>query len=257
MEKELYKICLENSGNLIEKRISESKGSSLTGSVYGYWEDGSEGIFAVRESKEEAIDALKEAISKEITDKEKDLTKLKTKLKRLTNTVWYNPDSEMFVFGWKNRNIILQKEKHQVCNGQVSCYSYEFKQSVESDFIRSLSFPDDEIENANRKFFIKKAVDNLDSDISLPFYKIVIYSETMSELTREMLKYLDMFAQPELVKLESIDSKELELLADKKILIIDEFRDLNTTMFKALNLIKNVTNLNNIVIFSLIKEEIS
>lgn len=79
----------------------------------------------------------------------------------------------------------------------------------------------------------------------------------MSELTREMLKYLDMFAQPELVKLESIDPNELELLADKKILIIDEFSELNATMFQALNLIKSVTNFNNIVIFSLIKEEIS
>ena len=254
MGKELYKICLENSGNLIEKRIPESKGSCLIGSVYQYSEDGSEGIFAVRKTKEEAINALKEAMTKEITYKEADLNNLKKKLEKLTKTVTYNTDSEMFVFGWKNRNIILQKEKHQVCNGKVSCYSYEFKQSIENDFIRSLNFPDDEIENANRKFFIKKAVDNLDTDISLPFYKIVIYSETMSELTREMLKYLDMFAQPELIKLESIDSMELELLADKKILIIDEFRNLNNTMFQALNLIKKVTALNNIVIFSLIKE---
>lgn len=111
MEKELYKICLENSGNLIEKRIPESKGKCLTNSVYGYSEEGSEGIFAVRESKEGAINALKEALAKEIAYKEKDLANLKKKLKRLTNTVTYNPDSEMFVFGWKNRNMILQKKK--------------------------------------------------------------------------------------------------------------------------------------------------
>ena len=93
MEKELYKICLENSGSLIEKRIPESEGNCLTDSVYGYSEEGSEGIFAIRETKEEAINALKEALTKEIAYKEEDLVNLKKRLERLTNIVVYNPDS--------------------------------------------------------------------------------------------------------------------------------------------------------------------
>lgn len=94
MEKDFCKICLESSGNLIEKRIPESKGSGLIYSVYAYYDDESEGIFAVRETKEAAIEALKKAISKEIFDKEEEVTSLKKKLKILSSIVEFNPDSD-------------------------------------------------------------------------------------------------------------------------------------------------------------------
>lgn len=94
MEKDFFKICLESSGNLIEKRIPESKGSSLISSVYAYYNDESEGIFAVRETKEAAIEALKKVISKEIFDKEEEVANLKKKLKILSSIVEYNLDSD-------------------------------------------------------------------------------------------------------------------------------------------------------------------
>lgn len=48
------------------KKNSESKGSGLIYSVYAYYDDESEGIFAVRETKEAAIEALKKRYQKEI-----------------------------------------------------------------------------------------------------------------------------------------------------------------------------------------------
>lgn len=82
---DLYKICLESSGNLIEKRIPESEGHCLMYSVYGYYEEDTEGVFAIRKTREEAIDALKEALSKEVMDKEIELTKLRDRLNILEN----------------------------------------------------------------------------------------------------------------------------------------------------------------------------
>ena len=81
--KDYYKICLEHTGKLIEKQVLESEAYCLLSSVYEYIEDESAGIFAVRKTKEEAIDAIKEVISKEIADKEAELIALRCRLEKL------------------------------------------------------------------------------------------------------------------------------------------------------------------------------
>lgn len=50
------------------------------------------------------------------------------------------------------------------------------------------------------------AVNQLDTEISLPSYKLIVYPESMSELNRSMLGYLNMFASPEIVSMELIKS---------------------------------------------------
>lgn len=249
---DLYKICLENSGNLIEKRISESEGYCLIGSVYQYFEDEMKGIFAVRKTKEEAIDALKEALMEEIAYKEEDLFNSKKKLKRLTNTVTYNPDSEMFVFGWGNRNIILQKKCYHYHNNQVHYYVYGPVQSTDYDFIQSLIFPKDDIDYENRDFFINKAVGNLDKDICLNKYKTIIYSKKQTVLEKDLLECLNMRGHSKLIEIESIDL--MTSLPDSNVLIIDSPSILGTTMSDLIKSLKNA-GCSNIVIFNSLENE--
>ena len=127
----------------------------------------------------------------------------------------YNPDSDTFIFDFKNDNdtdiIQLQKVGYQmIAFNHCYYYGYEFEDTVDkqlrTNFIKSLKFLDGRISEKDRKLFIKNAVNKLDTDISLPSYKIVVYPESMSELNREMLQYLDMFAYPELIEMEMIKS---------------------------------------------------
>lgn len=81
--KDYYKICLEHTGNLIEKRVSESEAYCLLSSVYEYSEEESAGIFAVRKTKEEAINALEEALNKELADAEQRICIIKERIELL------------------------------------------------------------------------------------------------------------------------------------------------------------------------------
>lgn len=130
--------------------------------------------------------------------------------------VSYNKNAGTFVFNFSNDNddeiIKLEKKVHrsEIFN---NCYyfAYEFESNVDSYirslFIKSIKFPDGTISEDDKCTFIGNAVRSLDSKINLIKYDTLIYPQSMSELTREMIKYLSKFAGPKYISFELI--KEL------------------------------------------------
>ena len=90
-------------------------------------------------------------------------------------------------------------------------YGYEFDPDIDSSlrelFIKSIKFPDVSVSVKDKNTFIGNAVRNLDIDINLIKYDTLVYPQSMSELTRDMIKYLSRWAGPKYVYIELI--KEL------------------------------------------------
>jgi hypothetical protein len=90
-------------------------------------------------------------------------------------------------------------------------YGYEFDPDIDSSlrelFIKSIKFPDVSVSVKDKNAFIGNAVRNLDIDINLIKYDTLVYPQSMSELTRDMIKYLARWASPKYVCIELI--KEL------------------------------------------------
>lgn len=133
----------------------------------------------------------------------------------LNEGVRYDENSEMFIFDFENDNetdlIQLKKVGYKVTAfNHCYYYAYEFTENVDSEsrtsFIHSIKFPDGRITEQDKSTFIVNAVNKLDSDISLPSYKLIVYPESMSELNRGMLGYLNRFASPEIVNMELVKS---------------------------------------------------
>ena len=133
----------------------------------------------------------------------------------LNEGVRYDAKSDMFIFDFENDSetdlIQLKKVGYKITAfNQCYYYAYEFTNNVDSarrtSFIHSLKFPDGRISDEDKNTFIINAVNKLDSDISLPSYKLIVYPESMSELNRDMLGYLNRFASPEIVNMELIKS---------------------------------------------------
>ena len=133
----------------------------------------------------------------------------------LNEGVRYDAKSDMFIFDFENDSetdlIQLKKVGYKITAfNHCYYYAYEFTNNVDStkrtSFINSLKFPDGRISYEDKNTFIVNAVNKLDSDISLPSYKLIVYPESMSELNREMIGYLNRFASPEIVNMELIKS---------------------------------------------------
>ena len=133
----------------------------------------------------------------------------------LNEGVRYDENSETFIFDFENDNetdlIQLKKVGYKVTAfNYCYYYAYEFTENVDSasrtSFIHSIKFPDGRITERDKSTFIVNTVNKLDSDISLPSYKLIVYTESMSELNRDMLGYLNRFASPEIVDMELVKS---------------------------------------------------
>lgn len=133
----------------------------------------------------------------------------------LKEGVRYDASSDMFVFDFEKDGetdiISLEKTGYRISAfNHCYYYAYKFADSVDSasrtSFIHSIKFPDGKITEQDKKTFIVNAVNRLDTDISLPSYKVIVYPESMSELNRQMLGYLNRFASPELISMEMVKS---------------------------------------------------
>ena len=131
----------------------------------------------------------------------------------ISEGVHYDGQSDLFVFDFENdyeTDIIkLKKVGYEVAAfNHCYYYGYQFENTVDSEkrtnFIHSIKFPDGRISDRDKNTFIVNAVNKLDSDISLPSYELIVYPESMSEINRDMLKYLNRFASPEIVNIELI-----------------------------------------------------
>lgn len=126
--------------------------------------------------------------------------------KILDEGVEYDSNTDSFMFNFANDNktdiIYLQKVGYQI-NAFDSCfyYAYEFRDDVDSKlrtkFIHGIKFPNGRINKSDRNKFFINAVNKLNKDIHLSQYKVIVYPESMSELNREMMKYLSMIAHPQ------------------------------------------------------------
>lgn len=205
----------------------------------------------------------------------------------LNEGVRYDDNSEMFIFDFENDNetdlIQLKKVGYKVTAfNHCYYYAYEFTENVDSasrtSFIHSIKFPDGRITEQDKNTFIVNAVNKLDSDISLPSYKLIVYPESMSELNRDMLGYLNRFASPEIVNMELVkslpsriefdyirnyytfkdenDKKLYEAILNTNVLIVDDIVTSGSTLSHLLNCLRSVNDTNNIVIFSLIDKKI-
>ena len=94
--------------------------------------------------------------------------------------------------------------------GKCFYYGYEFSDqvdgSVRSAFIKYVKFTEDLQENPDLTHFIKKAIDNLDKQINLYDYDLVVMPESSSKVNQYMLRYIYRFAQPTLRKMELVKS---------------------------------------------------
>lgn len=127
--------------------------------------------------------------------------------------VHYDAQSDSFIFDFENdyeTDIIKLKKVGYKVSAFNHCYyfGYQFENDIDSTkrtkFIHSIKFPDGKISEKDKSTFIINAVDKLDSDISLPSYELIVYPESMSEINRDMLKYLNRFTSPEIVNMELI-----------------------------------------------------
>ena len=92
--------------------------------------------------------------------------------------------------------------------GKCFYYEYEFGEDVSGStraaFIKHLKFCPDLQGNADLTTFIKKAIDNLNKQINLYDYNLVVMPESSSNVNQYMLRYIYRFAQPTLRKMELI-----------------------------------------------------
>ena len=94
--------------------------------------------------------------------------------------------------------------------GKCFYYGYEFGEDISGStraaFIKHLKFCPDLQGNADLTTFIKKAIDNLNKQINLYDYNLVVMPESSSNVNQYMLRYIYRFAQPTLRKMELIKS---------------------------------------------------
>lgn len=133
--------------------------------------------------------------------------------KILTEGVKYDEIEDKFTFDFYNDGhvdiISLTKYGYQIkAFNHCYYYGYEFESNVDSKlrakFIKSIKFPDGKINETDKKVFINNAVNQLDNMVSIPSFNIIIYPESISELNRDMLKYLNRLTQSNLVSMEMV-----------------------------------------------------
>ena len=133
--------------------------------------------------------------------------------KILTEGVKYDEVKDKFTFDFYNDGhvdiISLTKYGYQIkAFNHCYYYGYEFESNINSKlrakFIKSIKFPDGKINETDKKVFINNAVNQLDNMVSIPSFNIIIYPESISELNRDMLKYLNRLTQSNLVSMEMV-----------------------------------------------------
>lgn len=127
--------------------------------------------------------------------------------------VTYDNEKQMFVFDFEHDGVEdivkLTGDGYQVeAFGKCFYYGYEFSEqvdgSVRSAFIKHLKFTESLQDHPDLTNFIKKAVDNLDKQINLYNYDLVVMPESSSKVNQYMLRYIYRFAQPSLHKMELV-----------------------------------------------------
>lgn len=178
-------------------------------------------------------------------------------------TVTYSKIKDSFRFcflqnGRAMENLSLTRRDYKVA-GIDNCryYAYEFAGDSTDEsrkrFVADTRIPDSVMINENKKLFIISAVNSLDADISLPSFNWVVYPKNISELSRDMLGYLNRIVQPDfIVSMEEIINGNQKSDMSGNVLIIADISTSEATIFETLQSIQAVDEVNQIAIFSLI-----
>ena len=127
--------------------------------------------------------------------------------------VTFDDTEKKFVFDFEHDGaediVSLTGNGYQVeAFGKCFYYGYEFSDQVDgpvrSAFIKYIKFTEALQDTPDLTQFIKKAVDNLDKQINLYDYDLVVMPESSSKVNQYMLRYIYRFAQPTLRKMELV-----------------------------------------------------
>lgn len=127
--------------------------------------------------------------------------------------VTFDNQEQRFVFDFEHDGaediVTLTGSGYQVeAFGRSFYYGYEFSNQVDgnvrSAFIRYVKFTENLQEHPDLTNFIKKAIDDLNRQINLYDYDLVVMPESSSKVNQYMLRYIYRFAQPSLHKMELV-----------------------------------------------------
>ena len=137
--------------------------------------------------------------------------------------VTFDKERGLFLFDFeqdgKNDIVSLTGCGHKVeAFGECFYYGYEFSDSVDgslrSAFIKYVKFSDDIRKDSNLTQFIQKAVNELNRQVNIYDYDLVIMPESSSEVNKYMLRYIYRFAQPSLHHMELVKSLPVNISFD-------------------------------------------
>ena len=129
--------------------------------------------------------------------------------------ITYDKEQGRFVFDFEhdgaNDIVSLTGSSYQVeAFGKCFYYGYEFGEDVDGGvrgaFIKYVKFSESIQRDANLSQFIQKAINDLNDEINLYDYDLVVMPESSSKVNQYMLRYIYRFAQPRLHKMELIKS---------------------------------------------------
>ena len=196
--------------------------------------------------------------------------------------VTFDSTNQTFVFDFEHDGtddiVTLTGNGYQVeAFGRCFYYGYEFSDqvdgSVRSAFIKHVKFNDDLQNNPDLTHFIKKAIDNLNRQINLYDYNLVIMPESSSKVNQYMLRYIYRFAQPMLRKMELVkalpasisfdmdgyeqfateqDEQLCATIRKQNILVMDDVTTSGSTLNEILGVLRILNEDNDVTVFSLI-----
>ena len=196
--------------------------------------------------------------------------------------VTFDSVEQTFVFDFEHDGtddiVTLTGNGYQVeAFGRCFYYGYEFSDqvdgSVRSAFIKHVKFNDDLQNNPDLTHFIKKAIDNLNRQINLYDYNLVVMPESSSKVNQYMLRYIYRFAQPMLRKMELVkalpasisfdmdgyeqfateqDEQLCATIRKQNILVMDDVTTSGSTLNEVLRVLRILNEDNDVTVFSLI-----
>lgn len=135
--------------------------------------------------------------------------------KELSMGVTYDQEKQQFVLDFEHDGVddivSLTGSVYQVeAFGKCFYYGYEFSDSVSgsirTSFIKYVKFSKSIQKEPNLTQFIQKAINDLNRQINLYNYDLVIMPESSSKVNQYMLRYIYRFAQPSLHRMDLVKS---------------------------------------------------
>lgn len=129
--------------------------------------------------------------------------------------ITFDQEKQMFVFDFEHDGVddivSLTGSGYQVeAFGKCFYYGYEFADSVNGSvrtaFIKYVKFSESIQKEPNLTQFIQKAINDLNRQINLYDYDLVVMPESSSKVNQYMLRYIYRFAQPSLHRMDLVKS---------------------------------------------------